>query len=57
MTGDSNEGENRAALDRAAALVVEALDLLDAYDGPPQAAAYLQLALSEFAEARNGTPP
>jgi hypothetical protein len=57
MTGDSNKGENRAALDRAAALVVEALDLLDAYDGPPQAAAYLQLALSELAEARRGPPP
>ena len=45
--GDKNE----AALRRALALVLEAMDLLDAHDGPPEAAAHLGLARERLRQA------
>lgn len=35
--------KNERALQRALALITEALDLLDAYEGPPQTAAHLSI--------------
>jgi len=45
--GDKDE----AALRRALALVMEAMDLLDAYDGPPDAAAHLSVAQERLRQA------
>ena len=40
-----------AAIERAVALVTEALGLLDAHDGPPDAAAHLSLAQERLRQA------
>ena len=44
MTGERNEGHRETANKRALALVTQAIDLLDAHGGSPEAAAYLELA-------------
>lgn len=49
MSRAGNKGER--AVRRALALVTEALDLLDAYDGPPDAAAHLSLAQERLRQA------
>lgn len=36
------------ALKRSIALIVEALDLIDGFGGPPEAAVHLELALQEL---------
>ena len=51
MTGVSDQGPAQAATARARALVTEALDLLDAHGGRPEAAAHLELALQELRKA------
>ena len=40
-----------AAVERALVLVTEAMDLLDAHDGPPDAAAHLSLAQERLRRA------
>ena len=54
MAGNPQQERAREALDRAARLATEALDLLDAHGGPPDAAAHLQMALIRLREARGG---
>jgi hypothetical protein len=44
MAGERNLVQQEKALKRALLLVTEAMDLLDAHGGDPQAAAYLALA-------------
>lgn len=39
-------------LERPIALIVEAIDLIDAFDGPPEAAVHLELALQALRRAR-----
>ena len=56
MAGRSASDRYDAALDRAASLTAEALDLIDAYSGPPQAAVHLELALTELREWKQRTP-
>lgn len=48
---DSKTVEASAPLKRALRLATEALDLLDAYCGPPDAAAHLELALKSLRAA------
>ena len=45
MTRTSKEVRRKTAIHRVLALVTEAMDLLDAHDGPPEVAAHLELAL------------
>jgi hypothetical protein len=47
---DSNP-RRQTAVQRAIALVSEAVDLLDAHGGPPEAAAHLDLGLQELRRA------
>jgi len=51
MPGSSTPKRRDAALKRATALMTEALDLLDAHAGPPEATAHLDLALQKVREA------
>ena len=48
MAGERNQGRPSGANDRIQALVIEALDLLDASGSSPEAAAHLELALQEL---------
>ena len=49
MAGNGrNDGSQSTAIRRAAKLVSEAVDLLDAHGGPAEAAAHLDLALQEL---------
>jgi hypothetical protein len=52
--------KNEAAVRRALELITEAMDVLDAHDGPPDAAAHLSLAQERLREAvgapRESTP-
>lgn len=52
MAGDRPTELQAAAFERATALIVEALDLIDGYRGPPDAAAHLEMALSRLRDAR-----
>lgn len=57
MTGKRT---NLGAIKRSLALVTEAMDLLDAHSGPPDAAAHLALAqqrLREIAAEHDSLPP
>jgi hypothetical protein len=47
MAGSRN-GRSIKALRRALTLVTEAMDLLDAYEGPPEAAAHLAMAQQQL---------
>jgi hypothetical protein len=49
MTRNS-EIRSNAPIKRALALVTEAMDLLDAHDGPPEAAALLDLARQQLSD-------
>ena len=52
--------KNEAAVRRALELITEAMDVLDAHDGPPDAAAHLSLAqerLRETVAARRESAP
>jgi len=51
MAGSTSSDRRKAALKRANALMTEALDLLDAHSGPPEATAHLDLALQQVREA------
>ena len=48
MAGKSVQNDGAAALERARALVMEAIDLLDAHGGVQVAAAHLAMALEEM---------
>ncbi len=48
MDLDDTNPRRTAAVKRAIALVSEAVDLLDAHGGPPEAAAHLDLGLHEL---------
>ena len=50
MPGPVRPDRKEAALKRAATLMTEALDLLDAHGGPADAAAHLDLALHRVRE-------
>jgi hypothetical protein len=47
--GDNEEGRE-AALYRALRLITEALDIADGFEGPPDAAALLELARQKIAD-------
>jgi hypothetical protein len=47
---DGKEKRIRAALERALRLVTEAMDVLDANEGPPDAAEHLELARQRLYE-------
>jgi len=49
MANESND-RRMLALKRAMALVTEAMDLLDGHQGPPEAAAHLELAQQQLRE-------
>ena len=49
MAGARREGQAKA-IRRALSLVTEAMDLIDAHDGPPEAAAHLALAQQRLRE-------
>lgn len=51
MAGDRPTELQVAAFERAVALMVEALDLLDGHGGPPDAVAHLEMALSRLRDA------
>ena len=54
MSGKCTQG---AAIRRALTLITEAMDLLDAHDGPPDAAAHLDLAqdrIRKFLASKGG---
>lgn len=50
MVGASKDEKRMAAICRSLELVIEAMDLLDAYDGPPDAAVHLELARKRLTE-------
>ena len=50
MAGLSKNERREVALERALALITEALDLLDAHRGPPEATAHLDLAVQKVKE-------
>ena len=50
MAEESEDGRRRTCAERAAALVSEALDLIDAHGGPVDAAAHLDMALTRLRE-------
>lgn len=56
MAREVDESRRQAAVERALSLTTEALDLLDAHGGPPEAAANLELALEVLREARASKP-
>jgi len=51
MPGGSEDVRPQKALKRSLQLLAEAVDLLDAYGGPPEAAAHLELALERLRQA------
>lgn len=53
---ESNDRQARA-VHRAALLVTEAMDLLDAHGGPPEASAHLDLALVSLRQAIRDAAP
>jgi hypothetical protein len=57
MAVDEWDDRQAKAVHRAALLVTEAMDLLDAHGGPPEASAHLDLALMSLRQAiRNAAP-
>ena len=50
MAGSTSPDRRKAALERANALMTEALDLLDSNGGPAEATAHLDLALQKVRE-------
>lgn len=56
MVGASNSEERLVAISRSLKLVIEAMDLLDAYDGPADAAAHLELARQRLCEGVKERP-
>lgn len=48
MPGKRQKSSQEAVINRATALIAEALDLIDGYGGPPEAAAHLELALERL---------
>ena len=55
MAGEESDDLQAKAVLRAAMLVTEAMDLLDAHGGSPEAAAHLDLALASLRQALNGS--
>jgi hypothetical protein len=53
MTLENANSRRMAALERAMTLVLEAVDLLDAHGGPPEAAAHLDLGLQALRQAHS----
>jgi hypothetical protein len=54
MGGATDQQRRAAAISRSLKLVIEAMDLLDAHDGPPEAAAHLELARQRLQDAMRG---
>lgn len=54
MAGDESDDRQGQAVRRAAVLVTEAMDLLDAHGGAPEAAAHLDLALASLRQRISG---
>jgi hypothetical protein len=50
MAGERDEAKRIAAIERALALATEALDLLDAHDGPATAAAHFEMGRDKLRE-------
>ena len=57
MAGARDEQQRIAAIQRALELTTEALDLLDAHDGPPDAAAHLDVGAQRLREALQEKAP
>ena len=57
MAGEELEDWQAKAVRRAAILVTEAMDLLDAHGGAPDAAAHLDLALESLRQAIREAAP
>jgi hypothetical protein len=51
MADERDEQRRMAAIKRALELTTEALDLLDAHDGPPDATAHLDLCIQRLRES------
>ena len=54
MAGQRDELQQSSALRRAVALVTEAMDLLDAHGGVPDAAVHLAVAQQQMRQALSG---
>jgi hypothetical protein len=50
MAGGSGDQKRQAAIRRALGMAAEAMDLLDAHDGPAEAAAHFDLARQRLQE-------
>lgn len=48
MPGKRQKSNQEAVVNRATALIAEALDLIDGFGGPPEAAVHLDLALEQL---------
>jgi len=57
MAGEESDDRQTKAVYRAAMLVTEAMDLLDAHGGPPEASAHLDLALVSLRQAIREAEP
>jgi hypothetical protein len=58
MPGQDGELRREKAIKRALVLATEALDLLDAHDGPPEAAAHIEMALQKLrSSVKDGRQP
>ena len=57
MAGEESDNRQTKAVYRAAMLVTEARDLLDAHGGPPEASAHLDLALASLRQAIRDAEP
>jgi hypothetical protein len=55
MAGEESDDRQARAVRRAATLVTEAMDLLDAHGGAPEAAAHLDLALASLRQRIGGS--
>lgn len=55
MARKRNHERRLAAISRALALATEAIDLLDAYDGPPDVAAHLEIVRQKLQDALKAT--
>ena len=56
MVGASNHEERIAAISRSLKLIIQAMDILDGYDGPPDALVHLELARQRLTEVVKDKP-
>ena len=50
MAHESDDARRKSAVKRALTLVTEAMDIIDAHSGPPEAAVHLELAQQKLRE-------